>query len=107
VNEQIQQHLDAEAESDSRGYITDRPFRCGTATKDFFGFGLPPMQAQILDGGGLTAAGDPARLPTPDAVVAVRPLAGVTQLLELLRPEAANAAPRRTEVGSATDRCSR
>jgi hypothetical protein len=94
VNDQIQKQLDAEAESDSRGYITDRPFRRG-------------MQAQVLDGGGLTAAGDPARLPTPDAVVAVRPLAGVTQLLALLRPEAANAALRRTEVGSATDRCSR
>jgi hypothetical protein len=73
VNEQIKQHLDAEAASDSRGYFTDRPIKqlllVGPAD------GAPSNGPAI----------DLARLSKTD--VAVLPLANVSELLDLARAQ--------------------
>jgi hypothetical protein len=71
VNEQMKQHLDAEATSDSRGYFTDRP-----------------IKQLLLNGDGAPSNGpaiDLARLSKTD--VAVAPFANVSELLDLARAQ--------------------
>jgi hypothetical protein len=70
VNEHSQQRLDAETPSGSRGYSTLRP------------------RKYILLLGPDGADGTLATWPAPEADVAVRPLAGVTELLHVARSRA-------------------
>ena len=73
MNEQIQQHLDAEAESDSQGYFTDRPVKTSLL-----------LQAGPSDGA--PSNGPAAHFGLlAESHVTVERLASVTELLDLAR----------------------
>jgi hypothetical protein len=71
VNEQIQQQLDAEAESDSQGYFTDRPVKTSLLLQAGDG---SPSNGPAADFGALA-----------ESHVTVERLASVTELLDLAR----------------------
>lgn len=73
MNEQIQQHLDAEAESDSQGYFTDRPVKTSLLLQAGPGNGSP-SNGPMADFGALA-----------ESQVTVERLASVTELLDLAR----------------------
>jgi hypothetical protein len=72
VNEQVERRLDAEAASESRGYVGDG--RTGR------GVDAPNGQVLLLKNG-------PGGWPTPRGDVEVRPLAGVAELLDAAKSE--------------------
>ena len=72
MNEQIQQHLDAEAEPDSQGYFTDRPVKTGLLLQG--PVDGAPSNGPAADFGALA-----------DSQATVERLASVTELLDLAR----------------------
>ena len=74
MNKRIERQLEAESESDSRGYVTDRPLKVTIMDSD----GQPPN---------IALAGGPAMWSMPESEVAIEALAGVTELLDLARSQ--------------------